>query len=163
VTKDWESRTKGSPRYAIRLAQLAREQGRIKPSPKCQFCGKVGPVEGHHEDYAKPLDLIWLCRTCHRTFDLFDGFIHVFFQHLAEVLHLSIPSAVLSVGNPEIRTILCTLPETPKNIVIRRLAASSTFAHDLLFLFLSSLTRETAPERLRMVREGAVQIEARNQ
>lgn len=33
---------------------------------KC-FCGKKG--EAHHEDYSKPLEVIWLCREHHRKAD----------------------------------------------------------------------------------------------
>jgi hypothetical protein len=30
----------------------------------CQHCGDI-KSQGHHEDYTKPLDVIWLCRRCH--------------------------------------------------------------------------------------------------
>lgn len=45
-------------KYAIRTGALKR--------PKCcSKCRKRGPVHGHHEDYAKPLQVIWLCPRCH--------------------------------------------------------------------------------------------------
>ncbi|KKL87413.1 hypothetical protein LCGC14_1934930 [marine sediment metagenome] len=42
--------------------QHALRTGRLTKEP-C-FCGET-EVEGHHEDYNKPLDVIWLCRKCH--------------------------------------------------------------------------------------------------
>lgn len=41
---------------AIRRGDLVRET--------CAVCG-AHKVEGHHEDYSKPLDVIWLCKKHH--------------------------------------------------------------------------------------------------
>jgi len=40
------------------------KHGNIVKMP-CQICGKE-KVDGHHEDYSKPKEVIWLCRTHHR-------------------------------------------------------------------------------------------------
>jgi len=39
--------------------------GKIKRKEACERCGKSEKTHGHHEDYAKPLDVIWLCPQCH--------------------------------------------------------------------------------------------------
>lgn len=40
-------------------------KGNIARKP-CIKCGNP-KSEGHHEDYTKPLEVIWLCRECHRN------------------------------------------------------------------------------------------------
>lgn len=36
----------------------------VRPA-RCSKCGYAGHVDGHHRDYAKPLDVVWVCRSCH--------------------------------------------------------------------------------------------------
>lgn len=31
----------------------------------CGQCGVGCKPDGHHEDYSKPLEVVWLCRSCH--------------------------------------------------------------------------------------------------
>ncbi len=42
----------------------ALRDGRLKKEP-C-LCGKT-EVEGHHENYSKPLEIEWMCVKCHIT------------------------------------------------------------------------------------------------
>lgn len=32
----------------------------------CTICGANENVHGHHRDYGKPLDVVWLCVRCHQ-------------------------------------------------------------------------------------------------
>ncbi len=41
----------------------AVRDGRLIKLP-CEFCGDE-KVHGHHKDYSKPLEVIWLCAKCH--------------------------------------------------------------------------------------------------
>lgn len=49
---------------AYSLFHSARKCGRITPSP-CEVCGSTRRIEGHHEDYSKPLEVRWLCKAHH--------------------------------------------------------------------------------------------------
>jgi ribosomal protein S27AE len=51
-------------RNARALLRHYVNQGKIKVKP-CERCGYGVGVHAHHEDYAKPLDVVWLCRRCH--------------------------------------------------------------------------------------------------
>lgn len=44
--------------YAVR-------QGKIKKPNKCSLCGISCEPQGHHFDYTKPYEVIWLCAKCH--------------------------------------------------------------------------------------------------
>lgn len=57
---------------AQRLAERALEKGIISRADSCEACGasytfKDGRsgIQGHHDDYNKPLDVRWLCQRCH--------------------------------------------------------------------------------------------------
>ena len=45
----------------------AVDRGLIHRPLICSRCPSTKRIEGHHEDYGKPLDVIWLCRSCHHT------------------------------------------------------------------------------------------------
>lgn len=42
---------------AVGRGELVREA--------CLFCASTQNIHGHHRDYSKPLDVIWLCAKCH--------------------------------------------------------------------------------------------------
>jgi hypothetical protein len=45
----------------------ALRDGKIARPAHCEGCGKRRKTQAHHEDYAKPLEIVWLCRPCHLT------------------------------------------------------------------------------------------------
>lgn len=45
--------------------ELAIFFGHLIRPDNCSVCEMPCKPEGHHEDYTKPLDVIWLCTKCH--------------------------------------------------------------------------------------------------
>ena len=43
----------------------ALRSGKLVKADACSKCGKDGLIDGHHPDYSKPLEVLWLCRRCH--------------------------------------------------------------------------------------------------
>ena len=53
---------------ARRALKLYVRNGTIVKPDFCQECMADTPKEklhGHHDDYSKPFDVIWLCSWCH--------------------------------------------------------------------------------------------------
>lgn len=48
---------------AQRAATKAMKLGQLVRQP-CEICGDTA-VQAHHDDYSKPLDVRWLCRSHH--------------------------------------------------------------------------------------------------
>jgi hypothetical protein len=49
-------------------AAVGRALGRgdlVRPD-RCEWCGSDERLVGHHEDYAKQLEVAWICDRCHR-------------------------------------------------------------------------------------------------
>lgn len=67
--RDRENRARWQQRHAIKrnchvVVGNAIRDGKLTPQP-CERCGADEHIHAHHEDYTKPLDVNWLCRTCH--------------------------------------------------------------------------------------------------
>jgi len=52
-------------RRAMWMVNNRKRSGTIVPPDACERCGSAGPLQAHHPDYSKPLDVVWLCTTCH--------------------------------------------------------------------------------------------------
>lgn len=57
-------------RLAHQKVSNAIRDGRLKKGV-CMFCGEI-KADGHHVDYSKPLDVIWLCRTHHKQIHAYE-------------------------------------------------------------------------------------------
>lgn len=62
-SKDWALKNPEKVR-AAQKARYAVKMGALKKSP-CIVCGNP-KSQGHHEDYNKPLEVVWLCLSHHR-------------------------------------------------------------------------------------------------
>ena len=53
---------------ANQLVNRAVRNGELVKPDHCSECGcnsSERRIEGHHEDYSKPLEVVWLCTECH--------------------------------------------------------------------------------------------------
>jgi DNA-binding CsgD family transcriptional regulator len=51
--------------WARKYLCSAVNQGRVFRPGKCQECDSECVPHGHHNDYSKPLQIVWLCSKCH--------------------------------------------------------------------------------------------------
>jgi hypothetical protein len=64
AVRAWIKRNRAKRRAHSQVAR-ARRTLHIEPPAACERCGTVCAVQAHHHDYAKPLDVEWLCSACH--------------------------------------------------------------------------------------------------
>jgi len=55
----------GKRELAYRIYRAALKSGEIVKSDTCSSCGVHTIIDGHHEDYDKPLEVVWLCKRGH--------------------------------------------------------------------------------------------------
>lgn len=47
------------------ITKKAIDRGDLIRPVECSVCSNEGVIEAHHDDYNHPLDVRWLCKTCH--------------------------------------------------------------------------------------------------
>ena len=57
--------TKQQRKKAKAVIERRVSRGELIRPDRCELCGKLTTVDGHHEDYHRPDLVIWLCRSCH--------------------------------------------------------------------------------------------------
>jgi hypothetical protein len=62
--RNWYQQNKVKRRAHV-ILHRAINSGKVMRPEKCSQCNKKCKVDGHHEDYSKPLDVVWICRACH--------------------------------------------------------------------------------------------------
>lgn len=53
--------------YARRKVKIAIEKGELVRPSLCEICKCEGNIQAHHHDYSKPLDVLWVCISCHEN------------------------------------------------------------------------------------------------
>jgi hypothetical protein len=64
TVKRWRANNPKAYQAQMKLGKAVRS-GKIKRLP-CEVCGDPN-VHGHHRDYSKPLEVIWLCARHHHA------------------------------------------------------------------------------------------------
>lgn len=65
VTNKWRMRNKEKAACHQQVVR-ALKKGKIKKPETCLMCGKNDKLHAHHSDYKKPLEVVWVCPSCHR-------------------------------------------------------------------------------------------------
>lgn len=58
---------------ARRRVANALGRGELVKPLTCSACSKPSRIHAHHEDYSKPLEVIWLCHGCHMKIHIERG------------------------------------------------------------------------------------------
>jgi hypothetical protein len=63
VAAQWRKDHPDAYRAQTAVGNAVRDKRLLKGL--CAICGTDENVNGHHKDYTKPLDVVWLCAKCH--------------------------------------------------------------------------------------------------
>lgn len=63
ITREWRAKNPDAAK-AHHIVAAAIRSGALTREP-CAICATGVHVHAHHKDYAKPLEIIWLCARCH--------------------------------------------------------------------------------------------------
>jgi hypothetical protein len=69
--KEYAQRYPNKAKARVLVAYHARK-GNLAKQP-CEQCGTKRSVHAHHDDYAKPLNVRWLCAAHHRQWHMENG------------------------------------------------------------------------------------------
>lgn len=64
LNPDYKARHSQKIKARAMLNHAVRD-GKVMKPQTCFECSQVTPLQAHHHDYAKPLDVVWLCSLCH--------------------------------------------------------------------------------------------------
>jgi len=65
ATKKYRGKN-GKKAHAHTKVNNSLSAGKIAKPAHCSICGRNGKLEGHHADYPNPLQVQWLCPSCHK-------------------------------------------------------------------------------------------------
>lgn len=51
----------------------ALRDGKLQKADSCYFCKSTTRLQAHHHDYNRPLDVFWLCASCHGKLHTING------------------------------------------------------------------------------------------
>lgn len=94
--------------------------GKLTRPDTCEECGCNAYTEAHHDNYLKPFDVRWLCRSCHRKVHLNYVFVEIrYFKEkgltVEEVVRRAYPDAFdWVVVNPEDKNALVIVRVPPQ-------------------------------------------------
>ena len=64
--KEYQRKPEVRAKYKARnaVATAIRNGSMVRPM-ECSSCGATEKLQAHHSDYSRPLDVTWVCRSCH--------------------------------------------------------------------------------------------------
>lgn len=68
----WKAQNPSKRAAHVIVGNAVRDGKIIKPDC-CQVCGSKTRIHGHHHDYTKPLDVVWVCPPCHAKIHKEEG------------------------------------------------------------------------------------------